>query len=219
MNNTIKNVAENLLGRPLTKSDGIENHLIDKAEVRLGQKLPEALKQFYTLVGNLEMFTSSFNSFMPLDELEYKDNMLAFLEENQGVCSWGVNPDDTENPVVCMYASINDAVPTWHPEKIRLNDFLKVTMYLQCTEGGYEYCCAVYEDDFENRKEYEQFLAETIVGSEKVVDHNGFTVYQKENILIWYFSDSNGRMEDILYASSLTEEGMEEMEALGFSEL
>lgn len=219
MNHTIKNIAESLLGRPLIGNDGIKNTLIKQTEVRLGQKLPEALKEFYTLVGNLEMFTSSFNSFMSLDELEYDDNMLIFLDENQGVCSWGVNADDTENPVVYMHVSVNNAEPTWHSEKIRLDEFLKIIMYLQCSEGGYEYCCAVYEDDFENRKAYEQFLSETIIGWEKVVNHNGFVAYQKENILIWHFSDRNGKMEDILYASSLTEEGMEEMEALGFSEL
>lgn len=217
--NTIKNIAESLLGRILTKSDGIENHLIEQTEVRLGQKLPEALKEFYLFVGNLDLFTSSFDRFVPLNELKCKDDMLIFLDENQEVCRWGINIKETTDPIVCMYTAFEGEESIWHSEEVTLSEFLKIIMYIQCAEGGYEYGSAVYKSNFENRKAYEQFFAETIVGWEKVVDHNGFVAYQKGCILIWHFSDSKGEIEDILYASALTEEGMEDMESFGFSEL
>lgn len=217
--NTIKEIAESLIARPLTESDGIDQAMIEQTEKRLGQKLPGTLKEFYRLIGNLEMFTSSFESFMPLDELECENDMLIFLDENQGVCCWGVNIHNIEKPMVYMCSDIEAEKPEWYSEKIALDDFLRIIMYLQCAEGGYEYASAVYEDDFKSRKAYEKFLAKTTVGWEKVVNHNGFVAYQKGDKLIWHFSDSERRMEDIIYASARTEEGMEEFESFGFSEL
>jgi len=218
MNRTIKEIAESLLGRPLSENDGINNTIIQQAESRLGIKLPEALKEFYALMGNLEIFTSSFECFMTPDELEYEDSMLIFLDENQGVCQWAVNIIDDEDATVYM-VTINDDKPIWHSEEVTLEEFLKVVMYLQYAEGGCEYGYAVYESDFEDRQAFEVFHAETTADWEKVVDHNGFVAYQKKSTLIWYFSDSKGQMEDILYASTQTEEDSKELELLGFTEL
>ena len=218
MDHTIKEIAESLIGRLLNENDGINSIIIQQAETRLGQKLPEALKEFYALVGNLEIFTSSFESFMTPDELECQDSMLIFLDENQGVCQWAVSITDNEDTIVYML-TINDDKPTWHSEKVSLEEFLKVVMYLQYAEGGCEYGYAVYESGFEDRQAFEAFHAETTADWEKVVDHNGFVAYQKKSTLIWYFSDSKGQMEDILYASTQTEEDSKELELLGFTEL
>ena len=219
MKHTIKEVAESLIGRTLGVNDGIDKVQIEQAEIRLGLKLPEVLREFYALVGNLDIFTSSFESFAPLEEMECENDMLIFLYENQGGCCWGLNLHEVTHSTVYMCTDTEAEKPEWYPEEITLDKFLKIIMYLQCAEGGYEYGCAVYEHDFEGRKEYEEFLSGITVGWEKVVDYNGFVSYQKDTKLIWYFSDNEGKMEDILYASAYTEDNMEELLSIGFSEL
>jgi hypothetical protein len=61
------------------------------AERTLGQVLPEPLTEFYCLVGNLPQFTSAFEEFAVPEQLRDVDGLLMFLDENQGVCSWGVD--------------------------------------------------------------------------------------------------------------------------------
>jgi len=217
MKNEIKYIAESLINRDLITEDGMSISEIENVEKKLGCKIPTILKEFYNLVGNLDMFMSAFQDF---PEPYLLGEKIVFLEENQGVCYWGINKDNvSELPTVYVCTDIETENFEWNSEDVNLREFLNIIMYLQCAEGGYEYGSAVYESDFENRETYEKFLSDKTVGWEKVVDHNGFVSYQKGDKLIWHFSNSEGKMEDTLYASTLTEESMTELELLGFNEL
>ena len=217
MKNEIKSIAESLLSRDLITEDGMSISEIENVEKKLGCKIPTILKGFYNLVGNLDMFMSAFQDF---PEPYLLGEKIVFLEENQGVCYWGINKDNvSELPTVYVCTDIETENFEWNSEDVNLREFLNIIMYLQCAEGGYEYGSAVYESNFENRETYEIFLSDKTVDWEKVVDHNGFVSYQKGDKLIWHFSNSEGKMEDTLYASTLTEESMTELELLGFNEL
>ncbi|MDR2039541.1 MAG: SMI1/KNR4 family protein [Bacteroidales bacterium] len=217
MKKTIEEIAQSLIGRNLSKEDGIDNYLVEKAENRLGIKFPAALKNFYTSVGNMEIFTSSFECFVHPDELEMSGDKLIFLEENQGVCFWAISAGNNDE-MVYMCTDIEEDEPEWYPE-VSMEEFLKVVMYLQCAQGGFEYGSAVYESNFADRKEYEQYLEETTQDWDKVVEHNGFVAFQKDDKLIWYFYDKDGKIDDILYASTRTEERQKELDEYGFQEL
>ena len=216
MDNKIKTIAENLLGRRLTEKDGMNISEIEKVEVSLGLKLPSALREFHLLVGNLEMFTSSFEQFV---EPYIQDEMLVFLEENQGVCSWGVNIHDIENPTVYMCTEIEAENPEWYSEEVTLTDFLTILMYYQCAQGGYECGSAVYESNFDSKEKYVEFLANLTKDYKKVVEHNGLVIYQSGGKLIWHFTDDEGDLADTIFASTRTAEDMKELEIYGFREL
>ena len=82
MKNIIQ-TAEQLLGRKLTANDGYTMDEIKQAENMLGLTMPEALKHFYSSVGKVEVLTSSFQRFLPLDELQSDGEKIIFLAENQ----------------------------------------------------------------------------------------------------------------------------------------
>lgn len=218
MSKTIREIAQSLIGRELLEDDGIDKDRIKDTESRLGIKIPAALKDFYMLLGNIESFISAFEYFVNVEELEIIDGKLLFLEENQGVCYWAMNVEHEEDNMVYVCTDLEQEQLEWYPET-SVNEFLKVIMYLQCAEGGYEHGAAVYETNFVNRDAFEQFLEETTKEWEKAVEHNGFIAYQKNDKLIWYFLDSDGKMGDIIYASVRTNEGLHELEKLGFGEL
>ncbi|MFV0330876.1 MAG: hypothetical protein ACK5KL_13835 [Dysgonomonas sp.] len=52
-----------------------------------------------------------------------------------------------------------------------------------------------------------------------MVAHNGLAIYQRNEILIWHFTDKDGNLEDTIFASTLTDEKMKELEPYGFTEL
>ena len=133
MDNKIRTIAENILGRHLTEKDGMSISKIEVVEKSLGLKLPTALRDFYLLVGNIDAFMSSFEQFI---EPYIKGEMLVFLEENQGVCYWGVNIRDTENETVFQCTDLETDNPEWHSEEVTLTDFLTILMYYQCAQGG-----------------------------------------------------------------------------------
>lgn len=87
MENIIQ-TAEQLLNRNLTANDGYTSEEIKQAENMLGLTMPESLKLFYSLVGKVDVLTSSFQRFLPLDELQSDGDKIIFLAENQEVCLW-----------------------------------------------------------------------------------------------------------------------------------
>ena len=215
MNSKIREIAENLLGRHLTEKDGMNISEIETAEKSLGTQLPSALRDFHLLVGNLDMFISSFEQFV---EPYIKDEMLVFLEENQGVCYWGVNIQHSENETVFICSDIEADRTEWYSEKVSLTDFLTILMYYQCAQGGYGHGSAVYESDFDSKENYIQFLTNITAKYEKVVEHNGLVIYQNGGKLIWHFTDEEGNLADTIFASTRTAENMKELEIYGFKE-
>ena len=184
MSHQIKQTAEKLLGRPLTKKDGMSFSKIKTIENSLGLKLPTTLKDFYLLVGNMDAFMNSFEHFV---EPYIYGEMLIFTVENQAVCYWGINIRDTENDMVFQCTDIECDNPEWYSEDVSLADFLVISMYYQCAQGGYEHGKVVWVDDFENNDKCMQYIANITIGYEKVVEHNGLVVYQNKGKLIWYF--------------------------------
>ncbi len=216
MERTIKQVAEDLLGRALTENDGMSAVEIEQTEMSLELTLPKILRDFYLLVGNVEMFISSFECFI---KPTLEGDKLVFLEENQSVCYWATDALNTENETVYVCNDLATDSLEWYHEEVTLNEFLRILMYYQCAQGGYEYVSAVYECNFDSREKYVKFLADAIKGYEKVVEHNGLVIYWSPRKLLWHFTDENKNMADTIFASTLTEEDMQELGQFGFQRL
>jgi hypothetical protein len=215
MNSKIRTIAENILGRHLTEQDGTDISEIEMIEHFLGLKLPIVLRDFYLLVGKLDMFISSFEQFV---EPYIKGEMLVFLEENQGVCCWGVNMRNPENELVFMCTDLETENPQWYSDEVTLTEFLIILMYYQCAQGGYEHGSAVYESSFDSKEKYLQFLTDITLNYAKVVEHNGLVIYQSGGKLIWHFMNKNGDLADTIFASTQTAKDMKELEIYGFEE-
>jgi hypothetical protein len=191
----INSLAERLLGRELTKNDGVKPSEIDKIETKLGFTLPEILRDLYLLVGKNTMLMESFNRFALPSQLQRDDNKIVFLEENQNVCYWGfeINPDN-HNPKVYQLLNENE----WYEEQLPLIEFLTVMLYYQCSQGGYEYLgiSAISDEDLEIYTHTEW---------EDAVRYNGLQIYWKPDCLLWYtYNKKNIRINDI-YFSARTE--------------
>ena len=102
---------------------------------------------------------------------------------------------------------------------LSLSEFLKVIMYYQCANGGNECGGAIYETNFDSKEAYIGVLNSIVADFEKVIEHNGLVIYQKEGKLVWHFTDKEGNVGDIIFASTQTEQDLRELDIYGFVEL
>lgn len=184
-------IAESLLGRPITITDGIDLTVLEDEEKRLGLVIPSALKEFYQSVGKLPQFMSAFQLFALPEQLYLKDNLLVFLEENQGECYWAVN--EQGNVLQC------DEDNTSYELGFNLKNFLALMLYYQVAQGAeYSFCS--------NLLDQELALLYQEQGWQQVVNYDDLVIYQLSNYLIWYFKDDeNNVLDDLVYFVSLVE--------------
>ena len=101
---TINSLAERLLGRSLTKNDGVKPSELDKIEIKLGTTLPNILRDLYLLVGKNNMLMESFNRFALPSQLQKDGNKIVFLEANQNICYWGMYMIITmSESIICIF--------------------------------------------------------------------------------------------------------------------
>jgi hypothetical protein len=84
--------------RPLQEGDGYSEEEVQEAEVRLGIKFPDALRELYLLFGKRDEIVWTYNVLQPLDRLRIVQGHLVFWEENQEVYNWCIKPEDMSLP-------------------------------------------------------------------------------------------------------------------------
>lgn len=175
---------------------GMSEEEIVGCENRLGVSIPNELRTLYLKAGKDDALMSSFNNFAKLDQLYIKENKLIFIDENQGVCSWGVSLNDKE-PIVYMYLEDSNE---WIAEEVNLAQFISLLVYNQCIQLGYKHCGII---QISGNELYDVLESEW----EKVVDYNGLHIYWQENALIWTleFSDEED-IENDIYFSTFSDE-------------
>jgi hypothetical protein len=122
---------ENLVAQfypPLSATDGIPLDLVASSESRLRIELPRRLVEFYARCGKRDDLVSSYERLLQPDSLRLTDGTLVFVEENQGVSQWGMQPANDDPPVRRKDCTEN---PSWEPDHDRLSDFL-ITFVRAC---------------------------------------------------------------------------------------
>lgn len=234
--NTIKQIAEKILGRTLEASEGVDIQSIEVAEKKLNVKFPEALKIFYLNVGKLSLFTDAFEFFAKPKQIYIKSNKLIFLEENQAVLSWGIDLADLNKEVVPVYHSPNigdseDEV-IWYAEALPLPKFLELIMFYQVasadadiqtkTKGGYPLSYIGYKSDLENADIWDRFEKDLSDKWEKVVDGNGLVIHWCKYGLLLYYSvqDLDTDVDDLIYLSTRKDSDLSDFKnKFGFQKL
>jgi uncharacterized protein (TIGR02996 family) len=83
-----------LWDQPLAPQSGNTEAELRAVEEGLGNRLPEALREWYLLAGKQTRIWSWQDRLCPLHELQIEDGRLIFRWENQGCETWGVRLED-----------------------------------------------------------------------------------------------------------------------------
>lgn len=189
--NSYQKIAESLLARPLTSVDGYNITSMKKVEQNLGNKLPQPLFDLYTTIGRLPQFMSASQLFALPEQLYYKEGLLIFLEENEGICYWGV--DDQLN--VFQY----DESDNCYDLKLTLAVFLQIILYYQIAQGAeYIYCTNLLDQELAILYQEDSW--------QLVVNEDDLVIYHLKTYLIWFYKDENDEvLDDVVYFVSLLE--------------
>ena len=184
---------ESIYGRPPKRSEGVATRAIVAAEKRLGRRLPEALRAFYSTVGGTRLVTAAHNQITSPEELSADAGYIRFCDENQSVCDWWVPLDRGHDPTVTQ------RVAGESHEVATCSEFLHYLLHMQALMGGLEYGGARDEDV--------KVVAETKQEWDLACDQEGLAIYRRGGMLIGCPAGS-----DLLFAAARTEEDREWLE-------
>lgn len=200
---TFRDIVETVLERSLTAEDGLQASDLEQAEDRLQVSLPSALRQYYSVLGGLRQLNTVHNRLLPPAELALGGDWLVFMDENQSVCQWALRRTDltTANPAV--YQGQPQSAQ-WLGEKLSTAEFLSLHIYLQAVWGGLPWVGDHLRAD--------QILPCLRDSWDRVVDHQGLRIWQKEGMLI-----SNLEDDEVCIGAAATDEKFRHLEkSLGF---
>lgn len=132
----------------------------------------------------------SFQRFAAPEQCEVDDGRLVFLEENQGVCFWGVEIAGDRSTV---WQRANEDSP-WYSEDVELEEFVRIVLYYQCAQGGYGHVAAV-------GLEQPELLELLAAHWEKVVEHSGLHIYWQPDVLIWWLGQANDVVDCVFFCA------------------
>lgn len=108
----IRDFAAHWDGTALGGSGGCTQAELDSAELRLGLRLPTALREAYLLFGRRRDLTSNHDALLDPANLYVDDakEALVFRHENQGAASWGILLHSLQNddPAVLVRLDLAD---------------------------------------------------------------------------------------------------------------
>ena len=127
-----RSIAEPLFGRRFTGKDGLP----ESEQSDLGYEVPEALRDFFAVVGRFGPIMSAHNRFSIPRDFTDMDEKLVFCEENQVVVLWGYDEDQGWQSDPPVYQGVNNDEVEWYLESARCSDFLAGMIYWQALNGG-----------------------------------------------------------------------------------
>ena len=123
---------------------------ITAAEQHLGIRFPAVLREYLLTLGGREAVNQSFNRLLPLENMDFDDDYLVLMEENQGVFLCGIARADLaqDNPPVHIgfYTGETESYE-WQPH---LPDTSALLLELACTNatmGGLRYCANIMDEE------------------------------------------------------------------------
>lgn len=123
---------------------------ITAAEQHLGIRFPAVLREYLLTLGGSEAVNQSFNRLLPLGKMDFDDDYLVPMEENQGVFLCGIARADLaqDNPPVHIgfYTGETESYE-WQPH---LPDTSALLLELACTNatmGGLRYCANIMDEE------------------------------------------------------------------------
>jgi hypothetical protein len=121
-----------IIGRAAS-SHGYSSQSVERAEARLGIRLPAPLRDYYLTVGRHKI-NRAHNRLWPPEALEISQGRLVFMEENQQVVFWGVRSrSEAADPIVYQTTDLEDG--EWVAESA-CSQFLPAMMCWQAVGGG-----------------------------------------------------------------------------------
>lgn len=112
------------IGRLPANGDGVPEFKVRKAELKLGFKIPDSLRVYYLLAGQLDELNQANNRLMRPEQLQLDESGLMFMEEEQDVVQWFIPRPELSRSDPQVWQLVNSAQPESYEEGMSVSQFL-----------------------------------------------------------------------------------------------
>ena len=126
------------IGRALQDADAIPEDSLVAAERQLGYRIPTCLRTLYEVAGNCAELVSVHNHLLKPQELTLDGDWLVFMNENQGVVSWGFRAQDLSESNPIVWQRNNTPPVEWYSEDKDFVGFLNAMLEWYSKSGIWE---------------------------------------------------------------------------------
>ena len=111
-------------------ADGLGDESVEARLRRRGVQIPKALFAYYSIAG-YHWINKQHNRLRPIEELDWYVDWLVFMDDDQGLVSWGIHREDLGSPDPVVWQGILGEEIDWLQENLTISEFF-IEM---CKEG------------------------------------------------------------------------------------
>ena len=112
-----------MLGSGPEAADGLGEEAVEAKLSQRGLHVPTALFDYYAVAG-FHWINTKQNHLRPIDELDWYEDWLVFMDDEQGIVSWGIHRQDLSSPDPVVWQGVLGEEIDWFQENSTLSRFL-----------------------------------------------------------------------------------------------
>ena len=112
-----------IFGAEPEPADGLGPDSVEDRLDQRGLQIPEALFAYYSIAG-YHWVNKKQNRLRPIEELDWYMDWLVFMDDDQGLVSWGIHRQDLNSRDPAVWQGILGEEIDWFQENLTLSKFL-----------------------------------------------------------------------------------------------
>jgi hypothetical protein len=104
-------------------ADGLGEESVQARLAQRGLHIPQALFDYYAVAG-YHWVNKKQNRLRPIEELDWYSDWLIFMDDDQGLVSWGIQRQDLSSSDPVVWQGILGEEIDWFQEDLTLSEFL-----------------------------------------------------------------------------------------------
>ena len=112
-----------IFGSEPEPADGLGEESVETRLAQRGLRIPAALFDYYSVAGH-HWINKKQNRLRPIEELDWYVDWLIFMDDEQGLVSWGIHRQDLHMPDPMVWQGILGEEIDWFQEDLTLSEFL-----------------------------------------------------------------------------------------------
>jgi hypothetical protein len=112
-----------IFGSEPEPADGLGEESVEDRLAQRGLQIPKALFDYYSVAG-YHWINRERNRLRPIEELDWYEELLVFMDDDQGIVSWGIHKQDLSNPDPVVWQGVLGEETDWLQDTSTLSRFL-----------------------------------------------------------------------------------------------
>ena len=114
---------QEIFGAEPHPADGLGDEAVQQRLDQRRLRIPAALSDYYSLLG-YNRITAQQKRLRTIEELDWHENWLVFMDDDLGIVSWGIHRRDLDDLDPVVWQGVHGEEMDWAPETCTVSQFL-----------------------------------------------------------------------------------------------